>query len=120
MKSEVGRKLKIKEHIPDSLVIKKMRMMRNLTMREAGTIFNVSIATIKRKENKYYVLKLNERETFVNAYGFSNKEFIDLKLSREIDYSKSEKIEKIKVIQHNKLRRSYKKMEVLVRQWKNA
>ncbi len=110
MQNEVDPKLKVRIHIPDSLAVKEMRRMRQLTMKEAALLINASVATIKRKENKSYTLKKGELDNFMEAYGFSKSDLLDIKLSKNIKLEDLKCPTKVKIIEVNRLRRSYKKI----------
>ena len=99
------------EPISDNLVIKKMRLIRGMTRNEAALIFSYSRSSIERIENGRSQLTKDKIQKFVEGYGFKMQEFINLKLGKSSDTIVPENpVKRIKIIEHNELRRSYKKI----------
>src|ERR1700677_4717832 len=97
--------------ISDNIVIKKMRLVRKLGRKEAALIFNYSRSSIEKIENGRGKLTPERVRKFVEGYGFTSNQFMDLKLGRlDDDLLMPTEIKKVRIIEHVKMRRSYKKI----------
>ena len=97
--------------ISDHVAIKKMRMIRKLKRKEAALIFSYSRSSIEKIENGRGKLTPERVRKFVEGYGFTQNQFMDLKLGRlgEVAPVKVEP-KRIRIIEHVEMRRSYKKI----------
>ncbi len=69
----------------DKEALKEMRKLRGLSMKNAANLFGVSVATIKWRESRNFPLPTTERSQFIDGYGFSKTDFINLKLSFRLE-----------------------------------
>lgn len=97
--------------VSDHIAIKKMRMIRKLSRKEAALIFNYSRSSIEKVENGRGKLTPDRVRRFIEGYGFTQNQFMDLKLGRLGDLTPPKtEIKKIRIIEHVQLRRSYQKI----------
>ncbi len=64
----------------NSVLLKKMRILKKLSRQQAGIMFNVSFKTIEKLENGRGMISDEKLMTFAAAYGFT---FTDLQLIKE-------------------------------------
>lgn len=103
------------EHIPgpisDAVAIKKMRLLRKMNRKEAALVFSYSRSSIEKVENGRGKLTPDRVRRFVEGYGFTWNQFLDLKLGKQLDgFQPPVAPKKIRIIEHVELRRSYKKI----------
>lgn len=98
------------EPISDSSILKKVRQLRGLSRHDASKLLNCSISTIKRREQPKCRISQREIDTFLNAYGVTKSDFMNLKLNQPVHIENLRPTRPFKIIEHNKLRRSYKKI----------
>jgi transcriptional regulator with XRE-family HTH domain len=97
--------------VSDHVAMKKMRMIRRLTRNEAAVIFTYSRSSIEKIENGRGKLTPERVRKFVEGYGFTQNQFMDLKLGRLGDIAPVQvEAKKIRIIEHVEMRRSYKKI----------
>lgn len=97
--------------ISDHVAIKKMRMIRKLKRTEAALIFDYSRSSIEKVENGRGKLTPERVRKFVEGYGFTQNQFMDLKLGRLGEIAPAQvAIKKVRIIEHLEMRRSYKKI----------
>ena len=97
--------------ISDNLVIKKMRLIRDMSRDEAALIFSYSRSSIERIENGRSQLTKDKIHKFVEGYGFKMQDFMNFKLGKVSDnFAPENPVKHVKIIEHNELRRSYKKI----------
>jgi transcriptional regulator with XRE-family HTH domain len=97
--------------ISDHVAIKKMRMIRKLTRKESALIFSYSRSSIEKVENGRGKLTPERVRRFVEGYGFTQNQFMDLKLGRLGDVAPTPIVaKKVRIIEHVEMRRSYKKI----------
>lgn len=97
--------------ISDAVAIKKMRLLRKMKRKEAALLFSYSRSSIEKVENGRGKLTPDRVRRFVEAYGFTWNQFLDLKLGKQLDGFQSPVVpKKIRIIEHVELRRSYKKI----------
>lgn len=101
----------VSDPISDAVAIKKMRLLRKLKRKEAALIFSYSRSSIEKVENGRGKLTPDRVRRFVDGYGFTWNQFLDLKLGKQpqgIEVLVATK--KIRIIEHVELRRSYQKI----------
>lgn len=97
--------------VSDHVAIKKMRMIRKLTRKEAALIFSYSRSSIEKVENGRGKLTPERVRRFVEGYGFTWNQFMDLKLGRLSEVAPVQiEPKKVRIIEHVEMRRSYKKV----------
>ena len=97
--------------ISDHVTIKKMRLIRKLTRKEAALVFSYSRSSIEKVENGRGKLTPERVRRFVEGYGFTQNQFMDLKLGRLGEVAPAQiEPKKIRIIEHVEMRRSYKKI----------
>ena len=97
--------------ISDSIVIKKMRLIRKMSRKEAALIFSYSRSSIEKVENGRGKLTPERVRRFVEGYGFTWNQFMDLKLGKQADAPPvPTELKKIRIIEHVHLRRSYQRI----------
>lgn len=97
--------------ISDHVAIKKMRLIRKLTRNEAAVLFTYSRASIEKIENGRAKLTPERVRKFVEGYGFTQNQFMDLKMGKVSHLVPANlAVTPIKIIEHVGLRRSYKKI----------
>ncbi|PWU19422.1 MAG: hypothetical protein C5B49_05760, partial [Bdellovibrio sp.] len=97
--------------ISDHIAIKKMRMIRKMSRKEAAVIFSYSRSSIEKIENGRGKLTPQRVQRFIEGYGFTQNQFMDLKLGRWSDVSPPvSEVKKVRIIEHVEMRRSYKKI----------
>ncbi len=109
MKQEIDPKCRHKESISDATAMSRLRQLKQITQAEAGLLLGCSVSTIKRKEHKDYNLSSDEIDIFLKAYGFLKDDLLNIKLSRPVT-NQPRQLQKVKIIEHKSLRRSYKKI----------
>ncbi len=95
--------------INDNVVLKKMRQIRKLSRNEAALIFEYSRSSIEKIENGRAKLTQDRICKFVQGYGFSMQAFMDMKFGKS-DIFPERSVQKVKIIEHKELRRSYQKI----------
>lgn len=97
--------------ISDAVAIKKMRLLRKMNRKEAALVFSYSRSSIEKVENGRGKLTPDRVRRFVEGYGFTWNQFLDLKLGKQLDgFQPPVAPKKIRIIEHVELRRSYKKI----------
>ena len=97
--------------ISDHVAIKKMRMIRKLTRKESALIFSYSRSSIEKIENGRGKLTPERVRRFVEGYGFTQNQFMDLKLGRLGEVAPVQiEPKRVRIIEHVEMRRSYKKI----------
>ncbi len=96
--------------VSDSATLKKIRQLRGLSRQDASKLLNCSISTIKRREHPKCHISQKEIDTFLNAYGVTRSDFVNLKLNQPVQIENLRPTRPFKIIEHNQLRRSYKKI----------
>lgn len=97
--------------INDNIVLKKMRLLRRMTRKEAALIFSYSRSSIEKVENGRGKLTPDRVRRFVEGYGFTWNQFMDLKLGKQSNIGQvPTETKKIRIIEHVELRRSYQKI----------
>jgi len=64
----------------NAVLLKKMRLLKKLSRKQAGMLFNVSFKTIEKLENGRGIIPNERLMTFAAAYGFN---FSDLQIIKE-------------------------------------
>lgn len=101
----------ISSPISDAVAIKKMRLLRKMSRKEAALVFSYSRSSIEKVENGRGKLTPDRVRRFVEGYGFTWNQFLDLKLGKQPDgFQPAVAPKKIRIIEHVELRRSYKKI----------
>ena len=95
--------------VGDHIILKKTRMIQGLSRREAGLILSSSRATIQRIESGKHHIPHEKKRHYVESYGFTMNEFMKMKMGQNVGSGKSRSVQKLKVIEHKHLRRSYQK-----------
>lgn len=97
--------------VSDHVAIKKMRLIRGMNRNEAALIFSYSRSSIEKVENGRGKLTPDRVRRFVEGYGFTWNQFMDLKLGKQTDALPAPpETKKVRIIEHVELRRSYKKI----------
>lgn len=111
MEQNEGTKRCIGTIVNDNIAIKKMRMIRKMNRQDAAAIFSYSRSSIERVENGRAKLSPDRVRKFVDGYGFTWPQFMDIKLGRKVDQSEIlPEPKKVRIIEHVDLRRSYKRI----------
>lgn len=94
--------------VSDHVAIKKMRMIRSMTRKEAALIFSYSRSSIEKVENGRGKLTPERVRRFVEGYGFTQNQFMELKLGKVPQGLEAPVApKKVRIIEHLELRRSY-------------
>lgn len=106
-KKKKTRRCDIKKATKEGRLLKVLRESRNLSMRMAGKLFNVSEGTINHAENGRMDLNPKFITDLIANYGYSYEQFEQM-LNDEIETPeviRGECIEIIKRLDHSKLKR---------------
>ena len=94
----------------DASFLKQLRLALNLNRTEASNILGMSVSTIKRYETGISEITTDKLDYFLKCYCVSRIEYMSFKAGKEVSFSKEKLTPKVKVIENNLLRRSYKKI----------
>lgn len=94
----------------EGLTLKKLRELKSLNRKEAGTLLEVSFKTVEKFENGRTTLNRSKIDEILRAYGFSYEEFCLCRDGKIEQVKAKHGHKKAKVIEQNNLRRSYKKV----------
>ena len=99
-----------KELTGDHIAIRKMREIRGFDRKTAALIFECSPKTIEKIENGRKHVTYDLKTKYSTGYGFTSAEYDAIKCGQYATDLAVGKRRKVKVLDDNRLRRSYKKV----------
>ena len=101
----------MKKHIKrEALALRKLREIKGHSRKEAGIMLGVSHKTVEKMENGRSTITTEKIKCIIRTYGFTWDEFVDCCESRLTRLVVKHSPPKLKIIEHNYLRRFAKKI----------
>jgi transcriptional regulator with XRE-family HTH domain len=110
MEAKKQERLQEKVITKEITAIRKMRELRKLSRKDAAPLIGVTFKSIERLENGRMDLTKQKIRQYCLAYGFTEKQYVSICEGKVETVEKQVNKPSAKVIEDNRLRRSYKKI----------